>query len=83
MLKEYLLRSTSEGVAFETAGLAVSEGATVLTVARDSAELAAAENVAGESVPVAAIDLAEAAALEFADADWPRCRRRWIILGES
>ena len=83
MLKEYLLRSTSKGVAFETAGLAVSEGATVLTVARDSAELAAAENVAGEIVPVAAIDLAEAAALEFADADWPRRRRRWIILGES
>ena len=66
MSKTYLITGASEGIGLETARLAVAAGASVLMVARDAVRLqAAADTLAGPRRPqIAAVDLANAAALE-------------------
>jgi len=66
MSKKYLITGASEGIGLETARLAAREGAAVLMVARNRAKLAsAAASVTGQIAPeIAAVDLADPAALE-------------------
>ncbi len=64
--KTYLITGASEGIGLETARLAVASGATVLMVARNAEKLeAAAKTFPGAILPeIAAVDLADAAALD-------------------
>jgi len=66
MSKQYLITGASEGIGLEIARLAAASGAAVLMVARDAAKLqAAAATLPGANRPqTAAVDLADAAALE-------------------
>jgi short-subunit dehydrogenase len=66
MSKTYLVTGASEGIGLEVARLAASSGATVLMVARDPAKLqaAAAALPAANRPETAAVDLADAVALE-------------------
>lgn len=66
MSKTYLITGASEGIGLEVARLAAASGAAVLMVARDAAKLeVAANSLSGAIRPqTAAVDLADAAALE-------------------
>jgi len=66
MSKTYLITGASEGIGLEVARLAAASGAAVLMVARDAAKLqGAAATLPGANRPqTAAVDLADAAALE-------------------
>jgi hypothetical protein len=66
MSKTYLITGASEGIGLEVARLAVASGGAVLMVARDAVRLqAAADTLTGPIRPrIAAVDLADAAALE-------------------
>lgn len=71
MSKTYLITGASEGIGLEVARLAVASGNNVLMIARDAARLqAAADMLAGPIRPqIAAMDLADAAALDRFIAD--------------
>lgn len=71
MSKTYLITGASEGIGLEVARLAVASGGTVLMIARDAAKLqAAADTLKGPIRPqIAAVDLADAAALNSFIAD--------------
>ncbi len=64
--KTYLITGASEGIGLETARLAVASGAAVLMVARNAEKLEAAAKTFPGAIPpeIAAVDLADAAALE-------------------
>lgn len=66
MTKTFLITGASEGIGLEIARLAAASGAAVLMVARDAAKLqAAANSLSGAIRPqIAAVDLADAAALD-------------------
>jgi short-subunit dehydrogenase len=66
MSKTYLITGASEGIGLETARLAVESGAAVMMVARNAEKLQAAANTLGGAIPpeIAAVDLADAAALD-------------------
>ncbi len=66
MTRTYLITGASDGIGLATARLAAEQGAAVLMVARDAGKLqAAADSLPGAIRPeIAAVDLADAAALD-------------------